>query len=126
MATYIVAAPDNFIVNVVYNNEVIPFNHASYMCNDDLARLFPTIFYKVSDDSPVPVEPIVEPITNIGLMTPVVEDVYYKPQPALEKIELDVVITKSKTGDPVVVMTEPVVKKHKGRPAGSKNLPKVK
>ena len=80
MATYIVNAPNRHIVNVSCPLGSFQFNHASYMFNDAVARFFPNIFTKISDDSPIyastPPEVaienlVVEPPTAIPVEEPV-------------------------------------------------------
>jgi hypothetical protein len=138
MATYIVNAPDKNSITLTCSLGNLTLAHASYFYGDKFAELFPTILIKISDDGPPspdesviieePVEPVepVDPTTNIGLMTPMVPiveepvDIYVTLPPALDKIDIDVVITKDETKD-VVTVTEP---KRRGRPAGSKNKDK--
>jgi hypothetical protein len=102
MATYIVNAPNRHVVNVSCPLGSFQFNHASYMYNDGIARYFPHIFTKISEDSPYPQEPVVEPAPVVveEVAAPVVER--QTPEVSVKEIDTNTYTTPPVAAAPTI------------------------
>lgn len=79
MATYLVNAPNRSSVGVSCKLGNFNFRHQQIMYDDKLAEFFPSIFTKISDESPV-TEVIPQPAPVVEEQEPVV------PEPIVEEV----------------------------------------
>ena len=124
MAKYVVVAPDGISASVSSNYGSATYNHGEISFNDNLARMFPSIFVKVDESAfeKIVTEPIAdlketisEVFTEIGEMfeesteptepaepvaeetvVPVVEETVVPVEPAVEEPDTTVKQTSSK------------------------------
>jgi len=90
MATYLVNAPNRSAVSVSCKLGQYNFRHQQVMYDDKLADMFPTIFQKISNDSPAQPEVkqvVEEPVQEV--VVPVVEEPVQEitPEPEMDSME---------------------------------------
>jgi len=124
MAKYVVVAPDGISASVSSNYGSATYNHGEISFNDNLARMFPSIFVKVDESAfeKIVTEPIAdlketisEVFTEIGEMfeesteptEPVAEETV---EPVVEETVVPVVEETVVPVEPVVEETDTTVK----------------
>lgn len=87
MATYLVNAPNRSSVGVSCKLGSFNFRHQQVIYDDKLAQLFPSIFTKISDDSPtIDILPAVEPAPVVEEQKPFVPEPVVEATPVVEEV----------------------------------------
>jgi hypothetical protein len=113
MATYLVNAPNRSSVGVSCKLGSFNFRHQQVMYDDKLAQLFPSIFTKISDDSPtIDILPAVEPAPVVEEQKPFVPEPVVEATPVVEEVP-----------EPVVEESVPVQEEVEEIPQEEENAP---